>query len=390
VEGQGPLAGWGRCNTSTRPPRLRLAKPPCDAIWNLTEEAPKRNGRLPFVSQYRPRGREQSPNYGKWVYQRRHAFKLVRCGYYDTQEEAATLGPQGLEGEDPCRAVGATSATHERVADRTMAQDCGLKSGETAYCASVCLGRDRLWDDDPIVFGCAEVVLALPAADQTGDSSSSPSIGRSRETGDCLSVKSGKWPSCRGGHCPDQPATVPSGAHVLRRHVRQRHRCIWACRIPKCACCCRWPCGTTWKRFSAATLPGPCKRAGMGEERKEWDRSALAGLDKVFSEMDDARRLRPLTKTRAGSSCFGDHQAGRLHRRVLEMGVEIQMGNQTSPPSTRTPVKRCQAASVAGRNIWPMSREAGVINWPHFANMCTSAVHASRYGDSRNNKFETL
>lgn len=63
-----------------------------DAISNLTEEAPKSKGRLPFVSQYRPRGREQSPNYGKWVYQRRHAFKLVRCGYYDTAEEAATQG----------------------------------------------------------------------------------------------------------------------------------------------------------------------------------------------------------------------------------------------------------------------------------------------------------
>lgn len=63
-----------------------------DCIHNLTEEAPKPKGRLPFISQYRPKGREQSPNYGKWVYQRRHAFKLVRCGYYDTPEEAATQG----------------------------------------------------------------------------------------------------------------------------------------------------------------------------------------------------------------------------------------------------------------------------------------------------------
>lgn len=63
-----------------------------DAIGNLTEEAPKPKGRLPFISQYRPKGREQSPNYGKWVYQRRHAFKLVRCGYYNTPEEATILG----------------------------------------------------------------------------------------------------------------------------------------------------------------------------------------------------------------------------------------------------------------------------------------------------------
>jgi hypothetical protein len=76
-----------------------------DNIYNLTEEAPKSNGRLPFVSQYRPKGREQSPNYGKWVYQRRHAFKLVRCGYYDTQEEAATLGLR--DWKEKTRRVGA-------------------------------------------------------------------------------------------------------------------------------------------------------------------------------------------------------------------------------------------------------------------------------------------
>lgn len=75
--------------------KLRLlseARRTNDAIDVLTEEAPKRDGRLPFVSQYRPKGREQSPNFGKWVYQRRHAFKLIRCGYYDTDIEAATLG----------------------------------------------------------------------------------------------------------------------------------------------------------------------------------------------------------------------------------------------------------------------------------------------------------
>lgn len=46
----------------------------------------------PFVSQYRPKGREKNVNFGKWVYQRRHAFKLVRVGYWDSQEEAAREG----------------------------------------------------------------------------------------------------------------------------------------------------------------------------------------------------------------------------------------------------------------------------------------------------------
>jgi hypothetical protein len=63
-----------------------------DCIDNLQLTPPKSDGRLPFVSQYRPKGREGSANFGKWVYQRRHAFKLVRCGYYDTAEEAATEG----------------------------------------------------------------------------------------------------------------------------------------------------------------------------------------------------------------------------------------------------------------------------------------------------------
>lgn len=46
----------------------------------------------PFVSQYKPRGRESNQNYGKWVYQRRHAFKLIRVGYWNTAEEAAREG----------------------------------------------------------------------------------------------------------------------------------------------------------------------------------------------------------------------------------------------------------------------------------------------------------
>lgn len=46
----------------------------------------------PFVSQYKPSGKENTANYGKWVYQRRHMFQLVRVGYWDTAEEAARLG----------------------------------------------------------------------------------------------------------------------------------------------------------------------------------------------------------------------------------------------------------------------------------------------------------
>lgn len=63
-----------------------------DAISNL-EMVPEAEGRrYPFVSQYKPKGREDSENYGKWVYQRRHAFVLIRVGYWDTEEEAAREG----------------------------------------------------------------------------------------------------------------------------------------------------------------------------------------------------------------------------------------------------------------------------------------------------------
>lgn len=65
-----------------------------DAIGNLDliEDTVDGAKRYPFVSQYTPKGRENTENYGKWVYQRRHAFALVRVGYWDSQEEAAREG----------------------------------------------------------------------------------------------------------------------------------------------------------------------------------------------------------------------------------------------------------------------------------------------------------
>jgi hypothetical protein len=64
-----------------------------DCIANLVQEEAKQDAdRLPFISQYKPKGREGSANFGKWVYQRRHAFELVRVGYWDSPEEAAREG----------------------------------------------------------------------------------------------------------------------------------------------------------------------------------------------------------------------------------------------------------------------------------------------------------
>lgn len=64
-----------------------------DAISNLDLIEPEvKGGKFPFVSQYKPKGREETANYGRYVYQRRHAFELVRVGYWDTEEEAAREG----------------------------------------------------------------------------------------------------------------------------------------------------------------------------------------------------------------------------------------------------------------------------------------------------------
>lgn len=65
-----------------------------DRLVNLEEtpESEPKDGKYPFVSRYCPKGREHTANYGKFVYQRRHAFELVRVGYWDTEEEAAREG----------------------------------------------------------------------------------------------------------------------------------------------------------------------------------------------------------------------------------------------------------------------------------------------------------
>jgi len=63
-----------------------------DCIDNLELVPEEPGGKLPFVFCYQPKGRENAKNYGRFGYQRRHAFKLVRVGYWDSAEEAAREG----------------------------------------------------------------------------------------------------------------------------------------------------------------------------------------------------------------------------------------------------------------------------------------------------------
>ena len=82
--GAWPAGILGHLNHDPKDDRFR------NLISNSLDE--ENAARYPFVSQYCPTGREGTPNYGKWVYQRRHMFRLVRCGYWATQAEAAEQG----------------------------------------------------------------------------------------------------------------------------------------------------------------------------------------------------------------------------------------------------------------------------------------------------------
>jgi len=73
-----------------------------DAISNLMVVTTRSTRSFPFVTQWKPRGREGSDNYGKWVYQRRHNLILIKCGYYDTPEEAAEQGLKAWKGKTRC------------------------------------------------------------------------------------------------------------------------------------------------------------------------------------------------------------------------------------------------------------------------------------------------
>jgi len=88
------LVWWEATGTWPQDLRRINGNPEDDSIGNLYQpfvesELPKT---FPFVYQYAPVGREQTENYGKWVYRRRHLFKLVSCGYYDTEDQAAREG----------------------------------------------------------------------------------------------------------------------------------------------------------------------------------------------------------------------------------------------------------------------------------------------------------
>ena len=85
---------WPTSNLVYKFPEYDMPPYTVDRISNLlsAEEDQEARVSFPFVSQYRPRGRESNQNYGRWVYQRRHKFKLIRVGYWDTPEEAARLG----------------------------------------------------------------------------------------------------------------------------------------------------------------------------------------------------------------------------------------------------------------------------------------------------------
>lgn len=86
---------WPQLGLTYKFPEYAIGRNTVDSISNLlrlSEDIPGTTKNFPFVSQYRPKGRESNKNYGRWVYQRRHKFKLIRVGYWDSPEEAAREG----------------------------------------------------------------------------------------------------------------------------------------------------------------------------------------------------------------------------------------------------------------------------------------------------------
>jgi SAM-dependent methyltransferase len=63
-----------------------------DRFINLDESQNSCTKDYPFVSQWKPKGKENHSHYGRWCYQRRHNMILVKVGYYDSAEEAARQG----------------------------------------------------------------------------------------------------------------------------------------------------------------------------------------------------------------------------------------------------------------------------------------------------------
>lgn len=70
----------------------RNGDPSDDSLDNLVEVEVKSERQFPFVSRWKPVGKEDHSCYGKWRYQRRYNFILASCGYWDTEEEAAREG----------------------------------------------------------------------------------------------------------------------------------------------------------------------------------------------------------------------------------------------------------------------------------------------------------
>lgn len=137
-------------------------------------------------------------------------------------------------------------------------------------------------------------------------------------------------------------------------------------------------------------IPGPCKRAGMGDHRKLWDGKLRYWLNKVFSKLD--------RRDGSHNHCSPDRVAlieailklADMIDECCEMGSEIQMGNATVKRIFDDSLTRVKAAvNEVIKHHRPWTNDP--VEEGKFRGKCIGACLSARDGESQSTRiFETL
>lgn len=133
-------------------------------------------------------------------------------------------------------------------------------------------------------------------------------------------------------------------------------------------------------------IPGPCKRAGMGDQRKTWDRKLIGWLDQIFDRRPE----------RDGSDLYAEFppadqkldaivKLADMIDECCEMGTELQMGNQTVGKIYRDSMQRVVQALD---KLVPLCPTLG--DGPAYTKLRGAVINACQRasdGDSRNTRI---